>query len=83
METVTVREVQHNLARILRRVESGAEILIRRRRTPVARLLPLERPAEQAVDWSSHEAEIAAVFGGRTVTGIPMERLVSEARGEH
>lgn len=81
MQTATVREVQHNLARILKRVEAGAEILIQRRRTPVARLLPVEKPAEQVADWSTHVVEVADLFGGRTVTGVPMEQLVSEARG--
>jgi len=81
METLTVREVQHNLSRVLRRVEAGAEVLIRRRRVPVARLVPVEKPAEQAADWSGHAAELAEVFGARTVTGTPMEEVVSEARG--
>jgi prevent-host-death family protein len=82
METATVREVQHNLARILRRVEAGAEILIERRHRPVARLVPADAAAEQGADWSTHAAELAQVFGGRIVSGKPMEQVVAEARGE-
>jgi len=82
MQTATVREVQHNLARILRRVEAGTEIVIERRRKPVARLLPMDSSEEHPADWFSHAAEVVEVFGGRTVTGTPMEQLVSEARGD-
>jgi prevent-host-death family protein len=82
METATVREIQHNLASILRRVEAGAEVLIQRRRKPVARLVPAEGHGEQAADWSTHAAELARVFGGRTVSGMPMEQVVSAARGD-
>ncbi len=82
MEKATVREIQHNLASILRRVEAGAEVLIQRRRKPVARLVPAEGCCEQAADWSTHAAELARVFGARRVSGMPMEEVVSAARGE-
>jgi prevent-host-death family protein len=82
METATVREVQHNLARILRRVEAGAEVEIQRRRRPVARLVPADASTERVADWSTHAAELAQVFGGRTVSGMPMEQVVSAARGD-
>jgi antitoxin (DNA-binding transcriptional repressor) of toxin-antitoxin stability system len=82
METASVREVQHNLARILRRVEACSEVLIHRRHRPIARLVPAEQSAERAADWSTQGAELARIFHGRTVSGRPMEQVVAEARGE-
>jgi len=41
METATIREVQHNLAAYVRRVQQGEQIEIRRRNRVVARLVPL------------------------------------------
>ncbi|MFT4228832.1 MAG: type II toxin-antitoxin system Phd/YefM family antitoxin [Microbacterium sp.] len=40
---VGVHEAKTNLSRLLRLVESGAEVQIRRGDTPVARLLPVEK----------------------------------------
>jgi prevent-host-death family protein len=43
METVPLNEAKTRLSELIRRVEAGEEIVIRRGRTPVARLVP-ERP---------------------------------------
>lgn len=44
VESFTVHEAKTHLSRILRLVESGAEVQIRRGSHPVARLLPIEEP---------------------------------------
>lgn len=41
METVNVHEAKTHLSRILRRVESGEEIVIARNHRPIARLVPV------------------------------------------
>ena len=40
---VTVHEAKTHLSRLLERVESGEEVVIARGRTPVARLVPIDR----------------------------------------
>jgi prevent-host-death family protein len=40
---VTVHEAKTHLSRLLERVERGEEVVIARGRTPVARLVPLDR----------------------------------------
>ena len=42
----TVHEAKTHLSRILRMVESGAEVEIRRGAVPVARLVPIEEPSK-------------------------------------
>jgi prevent-host-death family protein len=84
MKSMTIREVQHRLAAVLKRVESGEEVEIRRRQRPVARIVPLaHRAAPGPVDWSRQGKEIDRIFGGRLVGGTPSEIIVAEGRGEH
>lgn len=53
MKTATIRQVQHNLAEILRQVEAGEEFKIVRRNHPVARLIPIKDVfMEDAGDYS-------------------------------
>lgn len=56
MRTVTIREAQHNLSKILQEVEAGATVQITRRRTPLARLIPEPTLSGRAgkVDWKGH-----------------------------
>ncbi len=53
MQTATIREVQHNLARFIRLVETGEEVQILRRDKPVARLTPVEPPPGANVNLSA------------------------------
>ncbi|WP_062946506.1 type II toxin-antitoxin system Phd/YefM family antitoxin [Brachybacterium sp. sponge] len=46
--TVKVQDAKTRLSELLREVEEGAEITISRGPTPVARLVPLERPAQES-----------------------------------
>jgi len=51
MDEVTVHEAKTHLSRLLRRVEAGEEILIRRGREPIARLVPARGAAAPRVLW--------------------------------
>ena len=82
MTSVTVREVQHNLAAILRRVEAGEEIEICRRRRRIARLVPAVSTAVGKVDWSDLTAWRRKTWGGKPTPGTPVELLVAETRGD-
>lgn len=44
MAEVGIHEAKTNLSRLLRRVAAGEEIVIRRGREPVARLVPVDAP---------------------------------------
>jgi prevent-host-death family protein len=78
--TVSVRELQQNLKRVMARVERGQVIEITRRRRPVARLAPVGARAG-ARPWPDLEARSRAVFGDRLVTPGAAQ-LIVEARGE-
>jgi prevent-host-death family protein len=66
MKTVSVRELQQNLKRVMARVERGEVVEVTRRRRPVARLAPVHRPGPLS-PWPDLDARARAVFGDRLI----------------
>jgi prevent-host-death family protein len=66
MKSVSVRELQQNLKRVMARVERGEVVEVTRRRRPVARLGPVQR-AGPLSPWPDLDARARAVFGDRVV----------------
>ena len=84
MKTATIREIQHNLAAVLRQVESGEEFQILRRNHPIAMIVPIrDKSPEETSDWSTHESEIDGIFDGKVVRGKPISEIVSDGRGNY
>ena len=77
--TVSVRELQQNLKRVMARVERGETVEVTRRRRPVARLAPI-RPSGAAAPWPDLEARTRSVFGTRMIAPSGSD-LVREDRG--
>jgi len=59
---VTVQEAKTQLSRLLRRVEAGEEVVIRRGREPVARLVRLPARSNKRHIWGDVEGSIGADF---------------------
>ena len=78
--SVSVRELQQNLKRVMARVEQGEVVEVTRRDRPVARLTPV-RPSRPASDWPDLEARTRAVFGDRLVSPGGSDVVVEE-RGD-
>jgi prevent-host-death family protein len=78
--SVSVRELQQNLKRIMTRVERGQVIEVTRRRRPVARLAPVRATAPVS-PWPDLDARARAVFGDRILTPGASE-VLGESRGE-
>ena len=78
--SVSVRELQQNLKRVLARVERGETVEVTRRRRPVARLAPA-RASRPLSDWPDLEARTRTVFGDRIIRPGAAD-VVIEARGE-
>lgn len=64
--SVSVRELQQKLKRVMARVERGETVEVTRRRKPVARLAPAA-PSGPAAPWPDLKARRQAVFGDRLV----------------
>lgn len=85
METATIREVQHNLAAYVRRVEQGEEIQIRRRNRVVARLMPADMadtPPPKDLHWEVVAERRERLWGGKLAPGKPASEIVYESRGD-
>jgi len=76
--TITVRELQKDLKRVLARVERGQTLQVTRRRRPVAVLAPARPVATEP--WPDLDARARAVLGDRVVSPSPSE-LVTRDRG--
>lgn len=59
---VTVQEAKTHLSRLLRRVEAGEEIVIRRGREPVAMLVRAPTPPGKRKIWGNLEGSLGPDF---------------------
>lgn len=59
---VTVQEAKTHLSRLLRRVEAGEEIVIRRGREPVAMLVRVPTPPGKRMIWGDLKGSLAPDF---------------------
>ena len=78
--TVSVRELQQNLKRVMARVERGETVEVTRRDRPVARLTPA-KSAGPVSDWPDLDARTRSVFGDRVISPGGSEAVV-DSRGE-
>jgi prevent-host-death family protein len=70
METVGIRDLKAHLSRHLRRVQSGARLLVTARGRSVATISPVDQPAD--LDWAHRfVAEGGAHWSGGKPTGNP------------
>ena len=84
METATIRDVQHNLAAYVRKVEHGQEIKIMRRKQVVARLVPAGESLESTrkVNWKDMWEWRRKMWGDKPLPGKPISEIVYESRGD-
>jgi antitoxin (DNA-binding transcriptional repressor) of toxin-antitoxin stability system len=80
MKTTTVREVQHNLTKILRWIEDGEVVVITRHKRVVAKLVPSARKDTQ-IHWPDFTERMKAVWGN-VPKGKPVSRIIIDERTE-
>jgi prevent-host-death family protein len=78
--SVSVRELQQNLKRVMARVERGETVEVTRRRRPIARLAPA-KASRPLSDWPDLQARTRAVFGDRVVSPGGAD-IVVDGRGD-
>lgn len=65
--TVASRELRNNTGDLLRRVDAGEQIVITKRGTPVASLVPFERPRRR---WLQREELVRRLAGAQADPGL-------------
>jgi len=78
--TVSMRELQQNLKKVIDRVERGETLELTRRRRVVARLVPSPE-ARPVAPWPDVEARVRSIFGDRIKTPAG-STLLLRARGK-
>ncbi|MGA7202510.1 MAG: type II toxin-antitoxin system Phd/YefM family antitoxin [Candidatus Cybelea sp.] len=53
MKSVNIHQAKTHLSALLARVESGEEVLIAKAGRPIARLVPVNAPAQRELGWDS------------------------------
>ena len=77
--SITVRELQKNLKRVLARVERGQTLQVTRRQRPVAVLTP---PRVAVVEpWPDLDARARRVLGDRVISPAPSALIAGERGG--
>lgn len=80
MKSVSVRELQQNIRRVLDRVERGESVEVTRRRRPIARLSPVAKAGKPA-PWPDLEQRTKDVFGARVFSPGLSDEIIRD-RGE-
>lgn len=80
MRSITIREAQHNLAKVLHQVEAGHTVEILRRKQPVARLVPAATSSgnPEQVSWDDHATRMASVWKGTIIAAV--DEVLDEIR---
>jgi len=62
MKSVSLRHMQHHLSDVMRQVDQGQEVVVTRRRRPIARLVPVASAAHR-VAWPDFAARAPGIKG--------------------
>lgn len=80
MKSATVRDLRYHFSDIEARLSRGEEIVVRKRKKAIARLVPIEPAAETYPDF---EALRTRIFGAKKKSRKTGTEIVSEARGDY
>ena len=89
MRIVNIAALKNQLSRYLDEVRRGNEVLVRDRKTPIARIVPLARDPETeeaalvaAGQLRLPEAALPASFWSMPAPRVPMRRIVAAVNAE-
>ena len=81
---VRIAELKSNLSRYLRSVQAGNEIVIKDRETPIARLVPCQRPKRRLLSRQPvgplKDLDQAPVYSPKKLTLRDLERALRQER---
>lgn len=83
MKTASIREVRHDLGRVLGWVANGEEVAITNRRRTVARLLPATARKNARAQMPDITRRLQKVFGRKVISDKAMSAILDEGRGAY
>jgi prevent-host-death family protein len=81
MRTASIRDLRHDLNRVLDWVNNGEEVAITKHRRTVARLLPAVSAKSAATSMPDITARLKKVFGNKVISQQAMKSLLDDSRG--
>ena len=81
MKTASIREVRHDLSRILEWVANGEEVAITKHRRPVARMMPASSPKKAATLMPDIGGRLQKVFGRKVIPDRAVRAVLDDSRG--
>jgi prevent-host-death family protein len=79
--TISMRELQQNLKKVIERVERGETVALTRRRRVIARLVPATE-TRPVPPWPDLDARARAIFGNRILSDPSPSELLIQDREE-
>jgi prevent-host-death family protein len=79
--TISMRELQQNLKKVIERVERGETVYLSKRRRVVARLVPAAE-ARPVAPWPDLDARARSIFGDRILSDPSPSELLIQDREE-
>ena len=83
MRTASIRELRHDLSRVLAWVADGDVVVITKRRQTVARLVPVNPRKHARAKMPDITACLRKVFGAKVISDRAMTGLFGEIRGRY
>lgn len=80
MKSIKARDLQHDLGRVLDRVERGETVQILRRNRPVARIVPIAVPSRPK-PWPDLVKRLRSIYGDDRIAS-PASGRIYQDRGE-
>lgn len=80
MKTATIRDLRYHFSDLEARLRRGEEIVIRKRKQPIARLVPIGKNPDPA-PYPDFAAQRREIFGDK-VLPVTIAEIVSWNRGE-
>ena len=83
MKTASVRQLRTEFPKVLAWVRSGEEVVITRRRRPVATLVPAGEARRERIVTPDFAGRLRATYGRHVVPADAMEAILSDNKGRY
>ncbi len=83
MKTASIRELRHDLNRVLAWVGNGEEVAITKHRRTVARLLPVQKPKTARPPMPDIASRLQKVFRRKVIADQTLGAILKASRGNY
>ncbi|MCX6907702.1 MAG: prevent-host-death protein [Verrucomicrobia bacterium] len=82
MKTATVRELRHAFGSVIRWVEGGESVELKKRGKVIAILQPPKPAKRRKMQWPDFQARLREIYGGKVLSAEASAQLRDDLRGE-